>query len=450
MRRFHLITTIIFISLITLVWSCKKEPDLLGLDLIPEDELLNHDIIDTITIIARTERDTLFTRNTSTSLLGSINDESFGKTSASIYTQFRLPTTNYKFGKNPIADSIFITLPYKGIYGDKTTPQTVKIYEVTDTLSHYVNYFQYSTLPVGSELIGEATFVPNLSDSLMIDSVKTLPMMRIPLSLDFANRLMDTAYTAAYANDTSFVKVFKGLYFVTEDAESPGTGSIMYLNLTSEFSRIHLYYRYTADSNKQDTTKFMYVFSAACARFNHFEHFDYQGADPMLLDQFAGNTQSSSEKLFLQAMSGTRLRLEFPYLDKLAGKNLAIHEAALLFEPISDEHNISPSVLSIKEIIPRSLVDTTTAGANLSNIVYRALADEEEGSTHILGNLVNDKYKFRITRYVQDRILYPENPVYPLSIYISGANILSNSAVIEGTGTGISRFKLVLYLTPMN
>lgn len=432
-----------------MLWSCKKEPDLLGLDLIPENELLNHDIVDTITIIARTEKDTLMTRNSATSLLGSIDDPVFGKTNASFYAQYLLPVANYEFGTDPIADSIFLTLPYKGLYGDEDATLTVKIYEVTDTISHYVNYFQYSTLPVGTELIGEATFIPNTTDSIYIDTVKTVPMMRIPLSLDFANRLMNPPTDTTYKNNSNFVKTYKGLFFVTEDANAPGSGSIMYLNLASEYSKIHLYYRYTSDSVDQDTTKFMYSFSAASARFNHFEHFDYSGADPMLLDQFAGNTQSASDKLFLQAMGGTKLLLEFPYLDKLAGKNLAIHEAALLFEPEEDEFNDAPSLLSIKEMVPRSLVDTS-ASAELSYFIYRALADEEEGATHYLGNLNNDKYKFRITRYIQDRLLHPEDPEYPLAVYISGANTSSNAAVLKGTGVeGSGRFKLVLYLTPL-
>ncbi|HLN54280.1 MAG TPA: DUF4270 domain-containing protein [Lentimicrobium sp.] len=447
MRLSLLTKTIIIISFISLIWSCKKEPDLLGLDLIPEEELLNHDIIDTITIIARTEKDTLLTKNTSASLLGSIEDLAFGRTSASFYTQFLLPEANHDFGDNPIADSIFLTLPYRGIYGDSNAVQTVRIYEVTDTLSQYVNYFQYSTLPVGAELIGEATFVPNLKDSIYIDSVKTIPMMRIPLSIDFANRLMNPPADTTYKNNTNFIKTFKGLYFVTEDATGPGSGAIMYMNLLSEYSRIHLYYRYDAAANDQDTTKFVYVFSSSAARFNHYDH-DYAGADPALLDQFAGNSATSGEKLFLQSMAGTKLLLEFPHLDKLAGKNLAIHEAELVFKPIDDEDNVAPLMLNIKEMIPRSLVDTSNA--DLSYFVFRALQDEEEGATHILGNLSNDQYKFRITRYVQDRLLHPDDPVYPLAVYISGANALSNSAVIKGTEAGSGRFKLVLYLTPMN
>ncbi len=448
MYRSFFIKAILFTTIITLIWSCKKEPDLIGLDLIPEDELLSHGIVDTITVIAITEKDTLLTRNSSTDMLGSLNDPAFGKTSASFYTQFRLPSFTYKFGKNPVPDSIFITLPYKGLYGDKNASQTVKVYEVTDTISHYVNYFQYSTLPVSSELIGEATFVPNLTDTLLIDSVETLPIMKIPLSLDFARRLMDTANKAAYTNDSTFVTTFKGLYFVTEDAS--GSGSVMYLNPTSEYSRIHLYYRYTTESNAQDTTKFMYLLNSSCARFNHFEHFSYTGADPSLLDQFAGNAQSASEKLFLQSMAGTRIKLEFPYLKNLAGKNLAIHEAALLFEPISDEINTAPALLNIKEMVPRSVIDTTAAGAELSPIAYRALPDEEEGATHILGNLDKGKYKFRITRYIQDRLIRPDDTAYPLSVYIASSNTLSNSSVIKGTSGGTARFKLVLYLTPMD
>lgn len=427
-RQYNLTRILLLITLVTLIWSCKKEPDLLGLDMIPESDLLNHEFIDTTTIIAYTVmEDSLRTDVMTTNLLGSVSDPEFGTTTASIYTQFRLSSTNVSFGTNPVVDSMILTIPYKGNYGDTLAMQNIRVYELDDTLSQYKLYYHISTVPVSSQIVGQASFVPNtwLADS--VDGVKIYPHMRIALTQEFANKLL-TSDSATLATNTNFTKVFKGLYLTSEDATTPGSGAIMYLDLNHSQSKITLYYH-----NSSDTLTEEFLINSNSVKFNHYNHFNYTGANPLLLDQFAGNPTSGREKLFLQSMGGAKIKLEFPYLESLSKKKIAVHEAALILENENpDDFYPMPSLIGIRTF------DTA----------YHVLPDESEGSSYINGIAVtNSKYRIRITRYVQNRLLHPEEADDPLYIIAAGSSLSSNRAVIKGTAAGAGRMRLLIYYT---
>lgn len=428
MRQFNIIRILILFTLFSIIWSCKKEPDLLGLDMIPESDLLDHEFIDTTTIIAYTVmEDSLQTNLLATNLLGSLTDPEFGTTTASIYTQFRLSSTNVSFGTSPVADSMILTIPYKGIYGDTLAMQNIRVYELGDTLSQYNTYYHISTIPVLSQIVGQASFIPNtwLADS--IDGVKIYPHMRIALSQEFANNILTTG-SANLADNKVFTKVFKGLYLTSDDATTPGSGAIMYLDLNHKQSKITLYYH-----NSSDTLTEEFLINSNSVKFNHYNHFNYNGANPLLLEQFAGNPASGSEKLFLQSMGGAKIKLEFPFLESLSKKKIAIHEAALILENEDpDDFYPLPSLIGIRTF------DTA----------YHVLPDESEGSSYINGIAVaNSRYRIRITRYVQNRLLHPEEADDPLYIIAAGSSLSSNRAVIKGTAAGAGRMRLLIYYT---
>ncbi|MCK4639308.1 MAG: DUF4270 family protein, partial [Bacteroidales bacterium] len=128
-----------------LILSCNKEFDKIGLDIQPAEDKLNVKYNDTTTLVTYSVReDSIPTGNSSVSLLGSYKDPIMGKSTASIYTQLRLSIAGYNFGEAPILDSLILSLAYSGSYGDTTTPQTVKVYELSGKLypdsSYYSNH----------------------------------------------------------------------------------------------------------------------------------------------------------------------------------------------------------------------------------------------------------------------------------------------------------------------
>ncbi len=439
----HRIT--LLLVLLTVLWSCSKDPELLGLDLVPESDLLNHAIIDTTTIFAYTLREEkLNTTALATSLLGSMADPAFGTTTASIYTQFLL-TNRPEIGTNTIVDSMVLTIPFKGLYGDKNATQQIEVYQLNDTINKSIPYYQNSTLPFAPELIGQATFVPNLTHYDSIDGVKIVAHMRIVLSAEFANKFI-TAPDTAYSSNKAFTDYFKGIYLTAAKATTPNSGAIMYMDLTHPQSRISLYYRTNTDSSTPDTITHFFPVNSFAGRFNNYNHYDYEGADPVLLEQLNGDSTAGGDRLFIQSMAGTKVLLRFPYLDSLAKLNIAVHEAALIFEnAIPDEDYPVPALIGIGE--GYKSIDSITGKVKYD---LKYIADENDKPGHIDGNAKDNKqYRIRITRYVQQRLLNPEKVDNPLVLFAAGGSLSSNRLVLNGPKSEVGRMRLVIYYTPL-
>ena len=417
--------------------SCQKEPDLIGLGLVPGNDLMQHEYIDTTTVIAYTVReDSVRTNELSANLLGSVADPVFGTTTASIYTQFRLPNVNTSFGTSPVVDSIILTLTYSGIYGDSLAQKNIQVYELAGDLSKDASYYSTSTVRINPTIIGQASFVPSFLQPDSIDGEYIAPHMRINLTPAFANKLITASSTTLSSND-SFQKEFKGFYITSSNATNPGTGSILYLNLTGSMSKVTVHYH-----NSTDTATLNFPINSStnsyCARFNHYNHFGYQGADPALISQFKGDTTSGNNELFVEAMGGAKIRVRFPYLTALAKqKKIAINEAVLVLENMDpDEDYPMPSLLGIRALTS----DTLTH--------YSTLPDEDEGSAFINGYSIDNKqYRIRITRYVQNRLLHPDDPDYGLMLIAAGGALIGNRAVLKGPGATSGRMRLLIYYT---
>ncbi len=119
-------------------------------------------------------------------LLGSQYTENFGLTVASIYTHLRLVTFQPVFGDNPQLDSAFLTLVYSGYYGNITTQQTIRIYEVQEDFYKDSTYYSTDKFEISNVELGNLTFFPNPVDSVPInDSTKVSAQIKIPLNEEF-------------------------------------------------------------------------------------------------------------------------------------------------------------------------------------------------------------------------------------------------------------------------
>lgn len=416
---------------VVLIISCNKEPDLIGLDLLPETDRLNMSFTDTSSILAYSIReDSLRTDELSYNLLGYLNDPIFGSVQASIYSQYLLPTNNLTFGDNPVADSIVLTMVYSGIYGDSLTQHTVRVYELSDTLSIDDSYYSNSSVAHLSQQIGEATFVPNLTEADSVDEAYVEPHLRITLSAEFANKLITSTEETLSAN-SYFLEVFKGLFITTDAVSAGNSGSIIYFNMLDDMSRITLHYH-----NDTDTASVKFQINSSCARFNAYDHFEYTSANPELLQQFAGDTTAGGNHVFMQAMAGSKVKLRIPYLGNISqNAQIAVNEAILVLTNNEPESVFAaPALLAI-----RALSDSST---------YLILPDETIGSAYLGGSYINNKeYRFRITKYVQDRITYPDVEDNGLMLITSGGSLSANRLVLNGPDNPTDRMKLVIYYT---
>ena len=386
---------IIFVLLVILIISaCKKDPYEVGVDLLPATDTLNLKQSDTASLIAYSEiQDSIRTDKTSTFLLGSILDPVFGSSTASGYSQFRFAKESYDFGDNPVLDSVVLALQYYGIYGDSNTYQTVRVYEISQTLDAEKSYYSNQSAGFYPTMLASKTFRPAIHDSVRVYGVKTAPHLRINLnqySNYFGNKIISTP-ASILADNNSFVEYMKGLYI--ETAKVNYSGALIQFKPVAPYSKIIVYYHNT---DRGDSLSCDLVITSASARFTHIDHNQYLDAGNDFKQQVLNHdTTLGRNQLFLQGLGGVRIKVRLPFLNDFAKSGvIAVNNALLVLKNITTDTTLAPPP-------SLTLMQIDSAG------YYSFLIDENEGPEYFGGtyNKTARTYSFRITRHVQSILL---------------------------------------------
>ena len=376
----------VILLILSFIFACK-DPAIVGLQVQPAGDQLNVEHCDTITLFAYSVReDSIRTDETTSNLLGSSVDPVFGKCSASFYAQLRLSENNADFGENPVLDSITLSLPYKGIYGDSNALQTVKVYEMAEDIYKDSVYYSNSEFLTTGVPIASMTFVPNIKDSVIVGADTLPPQLRIHLNPSVGQKFIDASGSTSLSDNTNFLKFFKGIYVTTTYAS--GEGAIISLNLLNAQSKVTMYYK-----NDTDTLTYNFVISEGSARIGHFNHARYQYADTYLRSEIYGDTLKGDSILFLQSMAGLKIRILYPYIKELVKNGrIAINKADLIVTV--DDNDMS---LSDYQPPPKLILLEEKDG------LIRYLLDQLEGATYFGGTYSSSKkeYKFNIARHIQ-------------------------------------------------
>ena len=418
--------------------SCNKEPDLIGLDLLPPGDKLNVGLMDTTTIVAYTlYEDTVRTDELAATktqgIIGSVYDPVFGKTSATLYTQLQMTTVAPVFGSSPVCDSLVLVLPYVTLFGDTAALQTFKVYELSEAL--HLDSVYYSNMHVTynlSSLLAQQTFLPRVKDSIVIDTAtKIIPQLRLQFDKALGNRFL-TASATDLATNEAFISFFKGIAITTDEENTPGKGSLVSFNLqNTSYSKLRMYYH-----NNTDTTVFDFTIGSSCARFNQYNHFGHANATPDFKAQLSGDTTLGQQKLYIQALGGTKIKLRFPYLKKWASdKKIAINDAQLIMTNADVSAPYTPPAQLAIRVLNKD--------ASLSFTV-----DEIEGAAYLDGTYNSAKaYRFRISRYIQ-QLLISKADNYGLYLYTYNPSVTANRLVLNGTSKQLSgHIKLAITYT---
>ncbi|HLG03076.1 MAG TPA: DUF4270 family protein [Bacteroidia bacterium] len=316
--KFFLIVAVLFSA------SCKKESEI-GVDIQPEDDLINLAYSDTTTMITRTVReDSLRSDESPIVQIGSYSDPVFGDVSASLYTQLVFPNNQQlvSFGVNPVLDSLVLHLSYDfDFYGDTTFPQTFEVYRMTDALYLDSNYYsnQVKSAPT---LVGSVTgFSPHPRQNVQVVYGSTKPHLRIPMDPTFGNMLIN-ATAGDLANSDSFRVFMKGLYI-----KPVGTGGALLRFLPKDsLTRLRMYYHNDAD----DTLQTDFVINNTAAYYSHFLH---TYTNPAIVNQL-NNTGAPYNEVFIHAAAGLKTKITFPFLAgwQNLGYPIAINKAELIIK----------------------------------------------------------------------------------------------------------------------
>lgn len=406
--------------LVFTVFSCKKDPTNVGINIQPAGDLLVVEKGDSSIFSASTiTEDSISTEGRSLSLFGRINDPVFGVSTADFVTQFRIADNNLYFGTGTQADSVVLYLDYGGYYGDTTVAQKMSIYRLTNDIfidSVYNSNYNINSLFDEANPIVDFTFTPRPNDTVL--SI-TLP---IALAQEFLN-----TDTMNFRNNDNFISFFKGLAFVCDSSMGQ---SILYFNFLSSKSFLRMYY----SNSEQSSLYYDFVLNNNCARFNKYTH-NYSGTD------ISTNINDSlSTKVYMQSMGGVKTKLKFDLPSQLKQKNIAINKAQLILT-VDDETLTQAEMYKVPESLLIELIDNIEGfdapiDYYLSSDYFNGKYDSETNS-----------YTFNLTRYIQ-KIVNNEVENNGLYIFPSANKISANRLVILNSGE--NKIRLKLYYTVLN
>ena len=289
-------SSLLIILSAALLFSCTKDISKIGVDVVGKNPL---DVVytDTITIETYSELiDSLRTDELSAHVLGAMVDPIFGTTNASVYSQFRIEdeyeTTPF-IGENTELDSIILYIKYADttVYGSTDYMQHFAVYELGEDLIRDTAYYAFQNLRTKSDILGESSFIPQFDTVTFItkpddpfntkpDTFRRIRPIRIPLSEDFGNRLLNLDL-GKYQTQEAFLEEFKGLYITTLNQNMPSSGgSMITANMNDPETYIMLYYHNDSSSYLENGTEvfynfeFKYIVDINTARFSNYNHYD--------------------------------------------------------------------------------------------------------------------------------------------------------------------------------
>jgi len=424
--------------------GCTNDPAKIGIDIQPDSDKLNIFSTDTITVVAHSVYvDSVRTDETSRTMIGSYYDPVFGVSTSSLNLQLILSSAAVELGESPVLDSMVMSLEYSSValsgdddlmaYGDTTSPQTFRVYELDETIYADSVYYSNFEVAVKSEEIGAITFEPRPTDSITIDSTRYKARLSIKLYDSFVQKFRDASEDNLSSLE-NFLEFFKGMRIAPDEVSSGG--SMLFFNAASVFTRMTLYY----SNAEEDSLEYYFPIGSSSARFMNFDH-NYNLASPEFQNQLNGDTALGSQNFYLKSMAGVATIIEIPYLKNFNNLNgIALNEAKITIPDNNpDDELIPPSELILYGI--------NNEGQNT------LIIDQLEG-TEYFGGIYEEspgRVIFRITQHLQRSLT---NDTIPLKFYlgVSGASILPNRMVCKGNSPldGSQGLKMELIYTNLN
>lgn len=440
MKRYIFSAIFVAILALLLAASCKKDPTKIGLNIQPSSEQMelgNDTLVFFASYTVEQIADSIATDNLDYLILGSMVDPVFGTSQAAFNTQLQLENFGHSFGEEPVVDSIVLQLAYSGRWGDSTTMLTASVYQLTDSLRTATSdeenlYFANSTIGYKEEPIGVKTFLEKPYDSVTVvsarDTVKYAPYLSIKLNNEFGEYLLENVDSLT-ASNADFWKVLPGIRVavdpVTTMRSGDVTGKMIYFSPASVLSKMVLYYHHKDETDTVRTYNF--PIQSKSIRFNNFET-DHSMAQADLWQQLYSPNPSPSlgnERLYLQPLVGTRIKMNFEGLDKLREiDNMILNEVKLVVNVADyDEKLPPPPLLYISRVNEKG-----KSVPIVDNEPFNSPANYFKGTF----DAANKRYLMRITRYIQQRLLDEEMDNDELFLEINSSGSVVNRTVFYG------------------
>lgn len=386
-----------------------KNPTGIGLNVDPNTDIKTI-LVDTSTVVTQLQKlDSIRSNFNPTSVLGYFKDPIFGTTTANMAVALTLPSSNFSFGKNPTLDSAVLVLPFVKFYGDSlNTNYAVEVRQLNEEVFNQTSksYYNNKHWSVNSTVIGSANFSAAYKDSITLqniiagakDTVKKVPaQLRIKLDPNFVLNNIINLDSLKKVDNKTFNDYFKGLYISLNKNNTSNNGGLFTFNTnTSGAARLDLFYKTTSTTGTLDTISTSFNIDGASGYAASEISWDLSGTD---VESALQNT-SNNNTLYFNGLSGTQVKLDFPYIQKIKslGNNVAINRAELELKVVNGSDAPYAPLQQLKifrwDIAhrPKFVPDENPSDARYI------------GAGYIGGyyNSVTKSYLFNLTGYIQD------------------------------------------------
>ena len=291
--------------LLIAVVGCTDEESGLGMNLVDGNTLYNgQQATLTANSALSIREDSLTTTNFSFGCIGNYQDATFGRVSATLYTQIALDehTGSINMAEN-IIDSVVLTLVKDHTYPDSTATYNFhfEVMHLAEPLLTDTVYYSCDTLAVDPT----AKYFDQTVTVAPTDSI-------VRLKLD--NSISTILNQTGSAED--FITATKGLRIRITDA---GDDGMLGVNFKATNTCITVYHRYSADDTVDATYPFL--LGNGTSHFIHFEH-DYTSSVTGGADSIDGTAA-----LYIEPLAGYNLLISF---DSAVRAFVAAHPTAVL------------------------------------------------------------------------------------------------------------------------
>jgi hypothetical protein len=348
-------------------------------------------------------------------LAGQYTDPVFGNVTAKSFT------TVYQFSKfNPGAefgcDSMALFLFYNYAYGDPEPMQTIRVYQLSDSLNYNKTYYHTDEVPYNNQMLGTVTFKPKLRKAGDTPKEDTLRSLKVKFEQTLAQQLgnqilrLGTLSSNAY----QFNKYFTGLALLPGQDNTCVLGFATYNNRFAPASHIRLYYHNNTDPGKALSHDFFlgnfYTPDPdlrAAYSGSSFNHVKSDRSNSAILADLSltGSIPSSqtNQVTYIQSALGVATKIEFPFIKPFKERGrIGINRAELVI-PASVQ--TSSKNLNLPSEVVLAEADNDNQVATNSNLTPLYVQQEGVG-VHTIGapagaTLVSGQYNFIFTSYLQ-------------------------------------------------
>lgn len=373
---------------------------------------------------------------TSRLMTGEVQDPSFGKSTATFYTQY-FPKTFPTVPQNATLESLTLTLIFDYYYSGSSNSSfmTFNAHELSDSIVNSLGYFNKSELRYSPSIAGTISRVvspgafeesiqynidnPNspVSDSLNMD----LPGLGARLLAAAKNT--DSAFVAEYKNFRKFRRRYPGIVIT-----APNTDKVVGFNPSHAKSRLTLTYR----NDKNEPAKIEYTLSPASGIAGFTNITTDRGGTVLSGIQKYQDVVPSDNQIYIQGGAGLVGKLDFSevysFFRTIPTKALSVAELTVSSGELQSHAPLAFYMRAIKPDNRFKLAITTTVdnAYDTLNVADYSLASKhlvntnsvprldmlgDAGTLFTLGrtdNATSSEYKGYLTNFLQRELLLGE------------------------------------------